>query len=492
MNLEGIKVDQKASFVNFVYPFLFNPEEFLVRTEAFENAQWIGRERPLRIWKQQHFPEDDLLPHVARYLNPSDHTPPTARLWKIEDYTLTSRSGLGGKEEWELVIPQGLVHFRINDVQLTMFRIGVGFLTVQVEPKEDKVSNWLDLIHYFRFARGRRGVGIQAKCKVGKAQSVPFYPEPAGGIAQHPEGKGFFTELIDALLITARLEKESDLWWHEVFIPGQLIPFAALFIDLVTEKEIPSMVYRVRNFFHACQEINPSDEDLRLDHPNLLPYAKYHWFVFSLDGGGFVGCNPLQTDFFRKTLPDHLKDQYFLLFLLALHQRFTLMMLSEEVAKHWLADDYKCNDEDREKAFARIMDAFLSFTARGQFTQVMQQEHHHRCYQKWQEIFQVNSLYQEVSEEVQEMYNYLQMCRTERLQKLAEEQQVQTRKLEERISVLAVCIGIPALILSFMSINLYGFTTKDEGIPIFLALLISVLGGGLLSLIVVRLLKRRT
>jgi len=514
--VEGARIDHDASFVHFVYPFLFEADTFAKRVATIRQAQWQGRERPLTVWQTDRFPEDELLPHVARYLNSGDGTSPTAQMWEMERNTLQSPSGLGGQAEWHLTLPQGQVPFRFEAVRLALFRVGVGFLTVCANPLTAEKADWLDFLHYFRFIRGQRDVGLRAQRRIGldtrtrQPQISAFFPEPAGGVAQHPDGKGIFQTILDTMLQTGAFPSETRPWWDEVFVLGQLLPFAALYVDEMPTDQVPCLLYRIRNFFHARQEIYPASEDLRLDHPAHLPYAEGLWFLFSLDGGAFVACNAPRTDFFRVQLPDHLSQHYFLLFLLTLHQRFALMKLSEEVAKHWPIDGDTGDDEARERAFGRIRDALLSFTARGYFTQVMQREHHHRCYRRWQETFQVDRLYQEVRDEVQEMHNFLVMRRTERLKQLAEEQRQQmetearedirrertaqerARRLEERISLLGVGIGVPSLIFGFLSINLYGITAKDEGLSLWLALLIGTVGGGLLGWLVLWLLRRQT
>jgi hypothetical protein len=134
-----------------------------------------------------------------------------------------------------------------------------------------------------------------------------------------------------------------------------------------------------------------------------------------------------------------------------------------------------------------------------QQAQAMQRERLHRCYSKWQETFQVDRLYQEVHDEVQEMHDYLLLRRTERLQQLAEEQrlqaaaearaqmareqiaQEQARRLERLISWLTVCIGVPALFMGFLGINLYGITTSQDGLSFWRALCIVLSGSVLLG-----------
>lgn len=466
-------VDAKISFVQFVYPFLFEAGTFERCGKAIAAAQWPGRERALTVWQKQRFPKDDLLAHVERYLNPPENTTPTALLWQMDANTLQSPSGLGSGAEWMLTLPRKEIPFQLSDVQLSLFRVGVGFVTVAVKPKETEAADWLDFLHYFRFVRGQRNVGVRAERRTGKEQVSPFFPEPAGGVQKHPDGKGNFAEIVNAVLSTAAVESERESgevgervnWWREVFVPGQLIPFATLYADSesISDEQTAELLYRVRNFFPAERVIRPAAEDMRFDHPSLLVYADKMWFVFSLEGGVFVAINAPPTDFFRRELPAHLRDQYFVLFLLALHQRFALMNLSQQVSEHWL----RGTERERAEAFGRIRDTLLEFTARGYFTQAMQREHHHRVYRHWQEVFQLEQLYREVSDEVREMHDYLQMR--------------QVQRLERRVNMLGAFIGVPALFMSFLSINLYGITAKEEGLPFWLALLISVGGGGLLG-----------
>ncbi len=118
------------------------------------------------------------------------------------------------------------------------------------------------------------------------------------------------------------------------------------------------------------------------------------------------------------------------------------MKLSQEVSDHWL----RGNDDERRHYFKQIRTYLMEFTARGYFLQVVQQEHHHRVYCKWQEVLQVERFYNEVNEEVREMYYDLQLQRSE-----AEERA--SRSLQGLVAFLGASIGIPTLIFTFMGIN---------------------------------------
>jgi hypothetical protein len=453
-----MRVDTTTSFVYFVYPFIFEAGDFAATVKTVDSAEWPGRDgKALKIWQKQNFPQDDLLPQVSRYLNPDETREPTARMWHLSSEALQSPRGLGGggkspQVDWSLLLAQRAsdtaprrIPLRIEGVRLVLFRVGVGFITVCAEPTTPELGDWLDFVHHFRFLSGRRARKVRAQRRSGEQrETAAFFPDCTGGTAQHPAGEGGFGEIVDALLRTA--SPAAAPWWEEVFVPDQMLPFVALFVEEVPEDVTPMLLYRLRNFFNSQQEIVPGPEDLTLGHPALLPYTNRQWFQVSLDGAAFLAVDAPATEFFTRTLPGHLRDHYFLIFLLALQQRFTLTKLTQEVSEHWLEG----TERERVGHFKRIRDTLLEFTARGYFTQVMQREHHHRWYRKCQETFQVERLYNEVSDEVRDMHEYLLMRQNERL--------------ERRISMLGVLIGIPALTIGFLGINLIGFTTSTDGL----------------------------
>jgi len=441
-----MKVDKAASFIHFAFPFLFNPDEFKGLAEAIGGSEGV--------WERLKFPEEDLLAHVREYLNPQDEKQPTAYLWKLSD-ELREDFGFADRAEWFLCVGERIkIPFQFGEVgkncfavQLTLFRVGVGFLTIRIKLHTENLGDWLDCIHYFHFVRGQRDVWIEGRRRVGKDMFEPFFPERAK--QRQPEGaKQNFGQIIDAILLTA--SPKGEKWWHSVFIEGQLLPYAALFVDGASDDEIPQILYRVCNFFPSRRPIKPSREDPSFNY--LLPYAERQWFVCALEGGAFIAFDAPDTDFFRRELPKHLEQHYFLLFLLVQHQRFALMRISQEISEHWLKGD----ERERVKTFENVRNNLLDFTARGYFMQVMQREHHHRVYRRWQEVLQIEQLYREVNDEVREMHEYLQAR--------------QMRKLEQRINALSAFIGIPALVFGFFSINLYGITAKGEGLSLGFAL----------------------
>jgi hypothetical protein len=493
----------ESSFAFFVYPFLFDPATFAPRVAIIERATLpiaaaVGACRE-RVWEIRDFPKGDLLPHVADYLNNVDAA--TAHLWELSD-RLDSAFGLAECAEWVLIQERRgySLPFRFGEVgsggfsvQLCMFRTGVGFMTVQVRPRSSALSDWLDFLHYFRTADGQHGVYVQVRPRHSPDGVAPFLPAPAEG-GDGPDTRGF-QAVLHALLRTADLNEERHgvPWWRETFVRGRMMPYVGLYVDGMPDEETRArLLYRVRNFLRSTQEIRPSEEDLRLQEAgHLLPFGDGMWQVFSQEGGAFVACDapraidseddsPANLAFFRRILPAQLREDYFLLFMLALQQQFVLRDLSEEVANYSLA----ANEVVRLEGFDRIRSRLLEFTARSYFAQVMQREHHHRTYVKWLQTLEIERLYSEVRDEAREIQEWIQSQQAEALKLLAEEErrqaevrrreqeqaeqaarelaeelarrsEAQDKKRAENLAFLfhsiAVLIGLPALCFSYLS-----------------------------------------
>ncbi len=438
---------RKESFVRFVYPFLFDSDAFSSLTQSISEASWRNDTECRPIWKSSCFAEDDLLPHVARYLNEGggdvscvkDAGHSTAHLWSMQRDALDSVNwGLGAKAEWRIELSKNrTIRFRWVSIELTIFRLGTGFFTIEACPCSHDLASWIDFIYYFRFFGGNRATSLHARRRLGPNIWEDFYPPVIDKIEDTDKVCLHSICVLDYVLRSAVSGKYvTQRWWQDVFIPGQAIPYVCLLVeDAPTEpKHKAELLYLIRTIFHSNQMLHPSDDDIRLDHASVLSYAMDQWFFFSLDGGGYLAMNPPKEEFFVKTMPDHVRKQYFLLFLISANQRFSLMSLQQQVAEKWLTQ----NVAHRELTFERIYEHILEFEARVYFAQVMQREHHHRCYRKCQEVFQISQLHEELSGEVKRMYERINLERSERMQR--------------RIDLLTFMIGLPALMFGFMSV----------------------------------------
>ena len=454
MRVEDAQV-ANCSFLHFVYPFTFRPDTFEARAGAIDaNAG---------VWLPGKFPVQEMLFHVADYLKPAEGKPRAATLWKLSEQNhnplrLTrDLKGTLAADKQEIPFTFGGAQNNSPVVELALFSVGVGFLTVAARPIEGDVAAWLAFLHYFRVMNGSHNVSMRLIPPPDVKRAFHFATDDAQGTS--------YSHILQTLLNTAALPEDTKRWWYDVFVPGRMIPFGALFVDgLKSEAERARLLYRVRNFFREEQIVIATTEELQIKgNPAFMPYADGQQFVFSLQGGSFVAFDAPETEFFRVTLPSHLRDEYFLVFLLTLHQRFTLMRLSQRVTERWSEGEDK-----RAINFARIREQFLEFSARGYFVQVMQRDHHHRFYRKWHEIFEMDQLYQEVREEVREIHEYLRMNQAERARETQEEMQkfqVSAQKTQQAqtnlITYIVAALTLTCAVFGFMSINIQGMNVPS-------------------------------
>ncbi|MBV8301264.1 MAG: hypothetical protein JOY68_05025 [Candidatus Dormibacteraeota bacterium] len=445
------RVDVSASSLRFVYPFTFDGGRMDELARGVEAASVPGGERSLAVWERSEFPTDDLLAQVADFVAPASGAPLTAALWRMPEATLRSHRGVGGGSRhpgavWTLRTRRGAVDFTFDSFELALFRHGVGFVVVGATPASDAAAVWFTFLHFFRYISGRRASPLTAVRQSGEPRSrsrSAFFPD-LGGICTVATAEHHTGEIVDALLAGA--VPGSGRWWEEIFVPGMMLPYAAAFIDGVAPAGSAALLHRLRNFFHGDQVIHPAGVDIAGPDPGLLPYAEQQWFVHSLNGGGFLACDAPATPFFRSTLPGHIRNQYFLLFLLALEQRFFLMALSQQVSRRWVGRTESA-EKQQVSVFTGIRDALLSFTAQGFFAQTMQEEHHHRSYERWREIFALNELYREVSAEVREMHGQLELRERQRSVEAAHVQQRQSAALDRRLAFITWLLGLPVSLL---------------------------------------------
>jgi hypothetical protein len=431
------------SFVTLVYPVTFEPDMFDELSAGMDRARWGELEN---LWTPATVPTEDLLRSVGEFLEPPPGARRSARVWRLDGNALQSTRGLGagGSEPWEMVTRSSTIPFQLKNVHLGLLQPGVALLSLRLTPQSQEPNDWFDFMHFARFQRRpersrlrmRRRKGINATTR--EPEYEPFFPPPAGGVAAHPQGEGTLGEIITALLSSASAGKH---WWHEVYVPGQLIPYSALFFEGVPAEEQLRFLLRLEAYFHARQELHPSPADLDLQGENRVAYARDQYFVLTLDGSSFVAFDAPQTPFFRETLPAHLRSEYFILFLMTLYQRFALMLLEDEISSGWALGT---DDEQRETVLRKVRDRLLMFTAQGHFTQVVQRQHHHRCYRRWQEIFQIDQLYAEVHRAASDMHDYLEAKRDSRIQ-------TGLRRVDVRMRQIAFLLAPPSLALSFLN-----------------------------------------
>lgn len=408
----SIRVRRRQSFLRFVMPVAFPEQHGQDRRfeQRCEKLAASGR------WELLRGETQGLLPHVRMHLNSTvGHDPRSAGNGVTNgSRTLNPAVAFGyifhHAEADGLPLPGSGFSFRIpgagrrvevgiTGAQLGIFRMGVGFVSLEITPESDALSDWLDTLHFLRFYRGR-GESLRISTGDGLAEgtdplkldnmlgpllaeatldgeTLPFPAGPAGRSAQQ----------------AGRV--------RELYVPGELLTDVALFVDGVPEPEQRHLLYHLLHRFRSTSDSEPGQEyDLA---QWSLPYREGQQFLNSIQGSAFIAFDSAQTPFNSQTLPAHLRSTYFVLFMLALLQRFALDQLSEELA--WstgrvLGDPEPSHAQRELERITELDNRLLDFTGRCYFVQVSQMEHHHRYYERLREVYLLEDRYREVTEKV--------------------------------------------------------------------------------------------
>jgi hypothetical protein len=407
----GIRVRSRQSFLRFVMPLAFPDQEghsgrFEQRCEKLAAS---GR------WELLRGETQGLLPHVRMHLNSTmDHDLRSAGNGAANGVRALNPAVAFGyifhhAEADGLPLPGSAFSFRIpgterrveveiTGAQLGVFRMGVGFVSLELKPTSDALPDWLDTLHFLRFYRGR-------------GESLRLTGDGLDGAA----GRLRLENLLGPLLAEATLDGEAPPFLtaaagqgarhsgrvRELYVPGELLTDVALFVDGVPESEQRHLLYHVLHRFRSTSDSEPGQEyDLA---PWCLPYREGQQFLNSIQGSAFIAFDSAQTPFNSQTLPAHLASTYFVLFMLALVQRFALDQLSEELA--WstgrvLGDPERSRAQRELERVTELDNRLLDFTGRCYFVQVSQMEHHHRYYEQLRDVYLLEDRYREVTEKV--------------------------------------------------------------------------------------------
>jgi hypothetical protein len=448
----------RESYQRFVYPFFFDGRNYVEHVSRVQQAAWGSGEKKIAVWVPDSFPDQELLPQVAKYVNTAAVEHSTARVWQLDPNALRSSAGLGVNSDWLLSLPTKTppLPFRLEDARLALFRFGVGFLTVDVRPAQEDLASWLDFLHYFRFADEHRGGRVTVQRRTGPSAIEPFLPPPvaANNAVASSASELTMQQILDVLAATGQA-KAPGRWAEPAYIRGQLIPYAVLYLDDCPQDFTPELIHRLRNLFHSRQQAHLSAQDQQPDDPSLLAYAARQWFIMSRDGGSFLACDAPRTEFFRQVLPDHLSKHYFLVFLFVLNQHFTLSRLSEDLAEHWLRwKHFGGSPRERQRrevaAFHGLVNRLLEFTSRGSFGQICHRQHHHRYYVALQEFFTIDRLYQEVKDGIREANDQLLLRQNQHID-------ARMRGLER----LAFVFTAAGLLLAVLAIGVEGMSVAE-------------------------------
>lgn len=170
-------------------------------------------------------------------------------------------------------------------------------------------------------------------------------------------------------------------------------------------------ILRDRAVIGFSQETNKKAENYR--DRGLRAWQHIRWEGFAKDGGIQVAFNV--DTFEEKYLGLYHRTYYFDVFLLAVLQRVTLLLLYERLSD---IPGLTTQGSQSRRIVRRLRHDLLLFKNQCSFSQITLRERGLVLWRKWQETFENNTLLGEVNEQSQELDGYLRSVHQERMERI--------------------------------------------------------------------------
>jgi len=248
-------------------------------------------------------------------------------------------------------------------------------------------------------------------------------------------GKKIFDEFLlphekilqEASRLADKKIKRTDNYSDNQFIPweprvsAECLVFTASVIDRDSFyiSETKEILYKLSGAMRWDEPFGHTRYYESIADENILELGEDVFYSFAKTGGALL---VLQDDY-NKTLDAGRREQMkerqtaavknfyqvdFWSFLLALHQRHTLMRFSHDLAAY-------VNSNNKRK-IAELRHLLLEFTTIGWFGQVSHNQTSMEVYRRWRDTFENASLYKEVFNELAAVDDYISMKRTRRIE----------------------------------------------------------------------------
>lgn len=435
---------QDRHFVRFLLPFSLRETVSPVRSGFWRRSaepqdmlyQLVARLECAGQWQAQEKSSPEyILPHVEKFLFPEAAEPDESRYvftYHLSNQALQQRVAAGGR--CEFIVQTGTEEccypMAFQEVHLYLFRSGVGILMFQVamrpgirrtahaaasdkEPGGEDLP--LDLEQLIQFNRAWRHMEHRGSSPYFRLRSRDHPAEYPTTAAQR---RFTLNDLIDAFL--APIGEAGKAW--EAFYERHLIGYAFALVSRqdhegkplpIPYDELKRPLFWLRRYFEP--NYLPTEADLRLeDNPEVVQTFENIYFGVSLEGGVVLAWDS-GNDFIRNQLHARVREGYFVLFLLALHQRLAtihLAYLIDQTSYHQHSHRPVQRSVARDIQYLRRR--LFAFIIRCWFAEVSNMKMYAEVYRAWQRVFAVEALLGEVKNEVAELDDYLQRAQMER------------------------------------------------------------------------------
>lgn len=404
-------------FTKFVYPFLFDAdtdEAFQAAAARVEEhrAPCDPREEPILMWIESQFHEgemDNMLPYVKRYVR----LPENQRRFVLRPEFITLL------RELQTVRQEGEeARFSFSRVELYLFFNGVGFLVFEVESHrsddQDLPIQWVEDLNadLASLTRGRPVVRRQTPFEGLSLETMSRESIESPSLLSVALGEPVAVRaLIEQVWLKPFYSKAGEPQWQPM-CDTFLLVYGAILLKQPKQLD-PGQIGTTFTDF-AAQHVVVLRKTLSSSNSNRFSrqlfgdvehnYMPYHNVIHtqSLEGGFVLAFDNGAPHFTgpRSSAMLSFRTNYFYMMLLALHQRMSILRYAMEAAD-------AASRKGRAHQLRRLRERIYDFSSRCYFSQASVSEERDQLYRRWQRVFNVSQMYDELKEEIHDIDDYL-------------------------------------------------------------------------------------
>ncbi|RKN77076.1 hypothetical protein [Paenibacillus ginsengarvi] len=349
---------------------------------------------PDNLWQFSDPMNQRLLRHIDNLVKkPSHGAQPIGRRWLLSEAGRLA-FGIPSASESELLLQmdQQRYVFYIHSVELYLFETNVGFVVFNIQfPAKYTLDQMIQAnFHLKKFTLPQLQITYDEqgnRRSVNLGASVRSMVEPF-------DWETFFEqdELLIALVYSMALlpQVETDQNEFDIWLGRKLFHMRRSFAD----------------------SFKPTHEQCMLLGQEVEPVFQNSYWGASMEGMANVAylTGDSSTDhFFKETYINNVNTTYFYLYILALHQRFALLMLSilasrlpAQLERVMLTNETnEILDNKGYELISELQERMTFFTLRSSFTQVSNVTHQARLYEKLRHTLRIEDLMQELHTELE-------------------------------------------------------------------------------------------
>lgn len=395
-------LNAKYQYTHFIYPFVVEDKNYInfINSLITKNKQW-------RMYVSEQKNDEELynfyLPYMRRFLFPtifwsSEYKKSFKAMSNLRKSSIVSKLSCVTFEYNLSNIKTGSVEakhfgeidFDISKISLICFEPGICFLDIKTELEYDDelidFNKILDFNHHFRNLTPRAIAKIDNKTVI-KARNI----DKIESIVKFIKSVTFGYETND-------LEK---IYYDKMFT------YSYVCVDSWNKVED---FKNIENDFYKLQYVMDSKSTAIFDNEfsklkeNSYSRWQYSKFGFSKESGVVLVSDKEKYDITR--MPYMYEKTYLYMLLLAFYQRISLINFSQDLLK-----------EDKTMV-KNLKSRFTRFTNISWFSQITNSEHGMDVWRKWQQAFELPSLFEEVKKEYMQYYDFVVANGQERINQI--------------------------------------------------------------------------